>query len=153
MTNLEVGDRAPDFELVGQDMETHRLSDYRGQPVVLVFYPLDFSGTCTRQHQGMCDALPAFDKIDAQVLGISVDSKHAHRAFAEQMGITYPLLADFHPKGTVGRLYGVYDADKGQDRRVTFVIDSDGRIAHIAEDGGAIPDLDEILAATKEAAE
>jgi peroxiredoxin len=148
---LEVGDRAPDFELRGSDGEMHKLSDYRGQPVVLLFYPLDFSPSCTKEHSAACDALPSLGQSDAVVLGISVDSWYTHKAFAAAQGIDYQLLADFHPKGAVGRMYGVYDADKGSHNRWTFVVDLDGRVAHIqVNERSEIPDMDEIVEAVKE---
>jgi peroxiredoxin (alkyl hydroperoxide reductase subunit C) len=151
---LEIGDRAPDFELKGSDGEMHKLSEYRGQPVILMFYPHDFSNTCSREHAAVCELLPALVPTDAVVLGISVDSWWAHKAFAESMGITYPLLADFHPKGAVGRMYGVYDSDRGSHNRSTFVVDGDGRITRILAVGrDELPDMDELLEAAKEAAD
>jgi peroxiredoxin len=148
---LRVDDRAPDFELVGGDGQTYRLSDFRGQPVVLAFYPKDFSGTCTKEHAGLVDAIEALERLDVQVLGVSVDHKDAHRAWAEQMGIGYPLLADFHPKAMVGRMYGVYNEETGFHNRWTFVIDPEGRIGHIQKSGiDEVPDVEEILAAVRE---
>jgi peroxiredoxin (alkyl hydroperoxide reductase subunit C) len=148
---LDIGDRAPDFELKGNDGEMYKLSDYRGQPVVLLFYPLDFSNTCTKEHAAACDNLPAMTKSDAMVFGISVDSWWTHKAFAEAADITYPLLADFHPKGAVGRMYGVYNSDLGSHNRWTFVIDLDGRVAHIqTNERGEVPDMEEIVEAVKE---
>ena len=151
MTLLDVGDRAPDFELKGSDGEMHKLSDYRGQPVVLMFYPSDFSTTCTKEHGAMCDQLPVLAKSDTVVLGISVDSWHSHKAFAEAREIGYLLLSDFHPRGAVGRMYGVYDAEKGTHNRSTFVIDLDGRVAHIQNnERNEVPDMEEIVEAVKE---
>jgi peroxiredoxin (alkyl hydroperoxide reductase subunit C) len=151
---LEIGDRAPDFELKGSDGEMHKLTDYRGQPVILMFYPHDFSGTCTKEHATMCDYLPALAPSDTMVLGISVDSWWAHKAFAESLGITYLLLADFHPKGAVGRMYGAYNPELGSHNRVIFVIDPDGRIAGTsAVERNELPDFDEIVEAAKEAAD
>jgi peroxiredoxin (alkyl hydroperoxide reductase subunit C) len=148
---LKENDRAPDFELIGGDGQTYRLSDWRGQPVVLVFYPLDFSAVCTEEHACYVDALSQFNALEAQVVGISVDSRHAHAAFAREKGITYPLLADFHPKGAVGRLYGVYSEEKGSHERWTFVIDPEGRISAIQKNGrGEVPDVEEIVRAVEE---
>ncbi len=148
---LQPQDRAPAFELKGQDGQLYRLSDYRGQPVVLAFYAQDFSSVCTEEHACFIDNLAPLDKLDAQVLGISVDSHHCHRAFAEALGIGYPLLADFHPKGAVGRLYGVYLEDFGYHGRWTFVIDPEGRIAFIQKNlVGEVPDMDEVLEAVRE---
>lgn len=151
MSHLNVTDRAPDFELVDGKGEKHRLSDYRGQVVVLAFYPQDFSGVCTEEHACFVDNLKPFEKLDAQVLGISVDHRHAHAAFAKQLGITYPLLADFHPKGEVGRRYGVYLEDYGYNGRANFVIDPEGRISFIQEMVPSdLPDFDELLEAVSE---
>lgn len=148
---LELLDRAPDFELKGQDGQLYMLSDYRSLPVVLVFYPYDFSGVCTEELACFVDNLEQFNDVEAQILGISVDSHHSHRAFAAARGISYPLLADFHPKGEVGRRYGVYLDDKGYHARWTFVIDPEGRIAFIQKNGhNEVPDVDEVLAAVKE---
>lgn len=148
---LQVNDRAPIFELVGGDGETYRLEDYRGQTVVLVFYPLDFDGVCTEEHACFVDALPRLDKLEAQVFGISVDSRRSHAAFAKAHGITYPLLADFHPKGAVGRMYGVYMDDTGYHRRWTYVIDPEGRISFIQRnETGEVPDIEEVVAAVEE---
>lgn len=148
---LEVGDRAPDFELKGNDGEMHKLSDYRGQPVVLMFYPHDFSGTCTKEHGAMCDHMPTLAQSDTVVLGVSVDSWHVHKAFAVAREIEYPLLADFHPKGAVGRMYGAYDPEMGSHNRWTFVIDLDGRIAHVQiAERNEVPDIEEIVEAVKE---
>jgi peroxiredoxin len=130
------------------------LSDDRGQPVILMFYPLDFSGTCTKEHAGMCEIMPTLAPTDSVVVGVSVDSWWAHKAFAASLGITYPLLADFHPKGAVGRMYGVYNADLGSHNRWTFVIDSDGRISSIiTTERDQVPDFEEIVDAAKEAAD
>ena len=98
---LNVTDRAPGFELVGHDGQTYRLSDYRSLPVVLVFYPQDFSPVCSEEHACYLDVMSQLNQLDAQVLGISVDHKWAHAAFVARDGIKYPLLADFNPRGNV----------------------------------------------------
>ncbi|RMF30814.1 MAG: peroxiredoxin [Chloroflexi bacterium] len=146
MTTLKVGDPAPDFTLPGHDDQTYRLSDFRGRPVVLAFYPLDFSPVCSQEHACFVEDMSRLNALDAQVLGISVDSVWAHKAFAQKMGITYPLLADFHPKGEVARKYGVYLEDKGIAARTTFVVDAEGRIAHIQQNEILqVPDVGEIV--------
>jgi len=151
-THLKLNDRAPDWELVDGTGETHRLSDYRGQPVVLVFYPMDFNPVCAEEHACFIDVLKDFERAEAQVLGISVDHRHAHAAFAKQNGIAYPLLADFHPKGDVGKRYGVYLEDAGFHARTTLVIDPEGRICFIQEnETSAVPDIEEVLEAVHEA--
>ncbi|MFI6594890.1 peroxiredoxin [Nonomuraea sp. NPDC050536] len=114
---------APDFELQDQHGTPVRLSDFRGRKVVLVFYPLAFSGVC----QSELSALRAFD-ADAEVLTVSVDSIFTHRAWADQEGYAFPLLSDFWPHGQVARAYGVFDETKGLARRGTFIIDGEGVI-------------------------
>ncbi|MER7503522.1 peroxiredoxin [Nonomuraea pusilla] len=119
----EVGAQAPDFELQDQHGTPVRLSQFRGRNVVLVFYPLAFTGVC----QGELAALRDFD-ADAQLLTVSVDSVFAHRAWADREGYTFPLLSDFWPHGQVAQAYGVFDETKGLARRGTFVIDGEGVI-------------------------
>jgi peroxiredoxin len=128
---IQVGDIAPDFELKGHDDKAHKLSDYRGKKVILAFYPLDFSPVCTNEHACFVNDLPRFNGANAVVLGVSVDSVWAHKAFAKHMGIDYPLLADFHPKGAMSDKYGLYYADKGITHRATVVIDEDGKVASV----------------------
>src|SRR5215468_11987352 len=132
MTKLKVGDMAPDFTLPSTIGEKATLSDYRGKKnVLLLFYPLDFSPTCTKETRQCAEILPEIGADDVQVFGISVDSLWAHKAFAPQNGITYPLLADFNPKGEVAKKYGVYLEDKGFSARTAFIIGKDGRIKEI----------------------
>ncbi|NDJ36542.1 MAG: peroxiredoxin [Chloroflexi bacterium] len=125
---LQPGTPAPDFELPVGPGETVKLSDYRGQPVVLVFYPADWSSVCSDQVSLYNNMLDMFAEHDAQLLGISVDNFFSHQAFAEDRGLEFPLLADFEPKGEVSRKYGAYNTDYGQSQRALFVIDSDGVI-------------------------
>ncbi|MEU0567809.1 peroxiredoxin [Nonomuraea sp. NPDC005983] len=121
--SAEVGALAPDFELQDQHGTPVMLSSFRGRKVVLVFYPLAFSGVC----HGELSALRAFD-ADAQLLTVSVDSMFTHRAWADQEGYAFPLLSDFWPHGQVARAYGVFDETKGFAKRGTFVIDGEGVI-------------------------
>jgi peroxiredoxin len=127
-STLEAGARAPDFSLPDQSGNHTSLHDYGGRPVVLVFYPADWSPVCGDQLTLYNEVLPLFEEHKAQVLAISVDGRWCHRAFAEQRGFGFPLLADFEPKGAVARLYGVYDAENGLARRALFVLDGDGII-------------------------
>jgi mycoredoxin-dependent peroxiredoxin len=125
-----VGSPAPEFSLKDQDQKDVNLSDYRGKKrVVLVFYPLDWSPVCTREHACFVNDMKQFEQLDAQVLGLSVDSVWSHKAYADKMGIHYPLLADFYPRGAVGEKYGVYLADKGITGRAIYIIDREGRVA------------------------
>jgi peroxiredoxin len=129
---LNVGDNAPDFTLPATVGDKVSLSDYRGKKnVLLIFYPLDFSGVCSVENRQCSEMLPTAGAEDVQVLGISVDSIHSHRAFAEKNGISYPLLADFHPKGDVAKKYGVYLDEKGFSARTAFVIGKDGKVKDV----------------------
>jgi peroxiredoxin len=125
---LEAGTRAPDFTLPSSTGEKVSLGDFRGQPVVLVFYPADWSPVCGDQLALYNEVLPLFEDHNAQVLAISVDGLWCHKAFAEQRNLRFPLLADFEPKGAVARFYGVYDAEKGLAQRALFVLDKEGVI-------------------------
>jgi peroxiredoxin len=126
-----VGDQAPDFTLVNQFGEPVRLADFRGRNVVLVFYPFAFSGICTGELCEIRDNLAAFEQSDAEVLAVSVDSKFALRAYAEQEGYGFNLLADFWPHGAVAERYGVLDAESGMARRGTFIIDGSGTVRYV----------------------
>ncbi len=154
MSVIEVGEQAPEFTLHDQSRSERALRDYAGKPVILLFYPLDFSSVCTDEMSCVMDNLARFNELDAQVFGISVDSHHSHRVFAEQQGVDYPLLADFHPKGEVAKQYGMYIEERGHSTRGWVVIGPDGRVA-AAKDVGApnMPDFDEIVAAVEQARE
>ena len=151
---IAVGLPAPDFTLKDQSQKDIKLSDFAGKRnVVLVFYPLDFSPLCTNEHVCFINELKQFESLNAQVLGLSVDSVWTHQAFAEKMGITYPLLADFHPKGAVAQLFGVYVPDRGVAGRSVAIVDKAGKIAWFKNyDYPSIPDMKEVaqaLAAVK----
>jgi peroxiredoxin len=143
---LTVGAAAPDFTLRDQNQKEVKLSDFQGKKnVVVVFYPLDWSPTCTNEHMCFVNDMKNFEKLDAQVLGISVDSVWSHKAFAEKMGIHYPLLADFQPRGAVGDKFGVYLAEKGITGRAIAIIDKSGKVAWYKDyDIPALPDLKEV---------
>lgn len=128
--SVEIGQEAPDFTLTDENGEQFTLSSLRGQNVVLVFYPLAFSGTCTRELQDLTAAADKYDAANAEVIGISIDSPYALKAFKRDENLEAKLLADFHPKGDVARKYGAYIEEAGVATRATFVIDKDGRIAH-----------------------
>jgi peroxiredoxin (alkyl hydroperoxide reductase subunit C) len=126
---LQPGTPAPDFSLPsGCDGETISLRQFRGRPVVLVFYPADFSPVCGDQLALYNELLGDFDELDAQVIGISVDGVWCHKAYGEIRKLRIPLLSDFEPKGAVSRAYGVYEEGGGVSRRALFVIDGDGVI-------------------------
>ena len=126
-----VGQPAPDFKLVNQFGEPVRLSELRGRIVVLVFFPFAFSGICTGELCELRDNLAVFEDADAVVLGISVDSKFAQRAYAEKEGYSFDLLADFWPHGEVAERYGVFDPESGMALRGTFIIDADGTVRYV----------------------
>jgi peroxiredoxin len=129
---IQVGKPAPDFTLKNQDGKEVKLSDFKGKSnVVLAFYPLDFSPVCSKEHACFVGDHMKFDGVKAQVLGISVDSVWAHKAFAEKLSIPYPLLADFHPKGKVADSYGLYLSDKGISARATVVVDKQGVVRYV----------------------
>ena len=127
-TPLPPGTEAPDFELPSTPHQKVSLSDFRGRPVILAFYPEDWSPVCSDQ-MGLYQAvLPEFRKFGAELLGISVDGIWSHLAFAKDRNLRFPLLADFEPKGEVARAYHVYRSKDGTSERALFVIDADGII-------------------------
>jgi peroxiredoxin len=129
----EVGSPAPDFELSNQFGEPVRLSDLHGGNVVVVFYPFAFSGVCTGELCTLSDDLGVFRSENARVLAVSVDHKFALRAFAEQEGYEFDLLADFWPHGAVAQAYGVFDDVSGMAGRGTFIIDAEGILRHVIQ--------------------
>jgi peroxiredoxin len=122
----EKEDRAPDFALASGPESTLRLTDLRGRPVVLVFYPADWSPVCSDQLALYQAVIQLFEASDAVLVGLSVDGVWCHAAFAESRGLTFPLLADFEPKGEVARRYGVYRDGDGFSERALFVLDAEG---------------------------
>ena len=147
--SIAVGQAAPDFALPNQDKKEVKLSDFAGKKnVVLVFYPLDWSPVCTNEHACMVHDMKSFESLDAEVLGVSVDSVWSHKAFADKMGIKYSLLADFHPKGAMSEKYGVYLADKGITGRAIVIVNKAGNVAWAKNyDIPVVPDVKEVAAA------
>lgn len=130
---IQVGDEAPDFTLKDQNNEEFTLSSYRGQQAVLiVFYPLAFTGICTGELCVVRDDMPTFENDDVLTVSISVDSVYSHKIFAEREGYEFPLLADFWPHGGVAQAYGVFNEAAGIANRGTFLVDKDG-IVRFAE--------------------
>jgi peroxiredoxin len=147
---IGVGQPAPDFTLRGNDDKDHKLSDLKGKNVVLAFYPLDFSPVCTNEHVCFRDDLTQFQSLNAEVLGISVDSTWAHKAFAKQLELQFPLLADFHPKGAVADKYGLYLSERGIAARAVVVIDKEGIVRFVKQyDIPTVPDTKEVVAAVQ----
>lgn len=142
---LIIGDHAPDFELTNQYGETVKLSDFRGKkPVVIVFYPLSFSGICTGELCEIRDNFAKFDKENVELLAISVDSKYVQKQFADHEGYKFSVLADFWPHGAVAKAYGVFLEEAGISNRATFVINTDGElVAKFVTAPGQARSLDE----------
>jgi len=126
---LAAGTKAPDFSLKTTPDQKVSLSELRGKPVILVFYPADFSPVCGDEMALFNEVLPEFEKYDTQVLGISVDNVWCHLAFAKDRNLHFPLLADFHPKGEVSKLYNAYREEDGESERALYLIDRAGKIA------------------------
>ncbi|NDQ57201.1 MAG: peroxiredoxin [Acidipila sp.] len=146
---VTVGQPAPEFALKDQNQQEVKLADFKGKKnIVLLFYPLDWSPVCSNEHACMVNDMKKFESLDAQVLGISVDSVWSHKAFAEKMKIGYPLLADFQPRGAVGEKFGVYLPEKGITGRSTFIIDKQGKVSWAKTyDIPTVPDVNEVAAA------
>jgi peroxiredoxin len=123
---IEPGAKAPDFTLPDQDGNKVSLADFRGQTVVLVFYPADFSPVCTDQLSVYQEVLPQFEERGAKLVGISVDGAFCHRAFRSHMNLDIPLLADFHPKGDIARAYGVWSENHGVAGRALVLVSGEG---------------------------
>ena len=135
MANVAVGQEAPDFTLRDENNQEVTLSSLRGAPVVLVFYPLDFSPLCTNELCGIRDDFSGFAEKGAKVFGISRDSAWTHKAFIEKQGLKHSLLADM--KGDVARLYGCWIEAAGISDRLTAVIDKEGIIQYVVHNGPA----------------
>lgn len=125
---LDIGQFAPDFTLLNQFGEQVQLSEHRGRPVVLVFYPFAFSSVCTGEMCRLQDMMEEVQEVDALLLAISTDTIHVLKAFADQESLEFDLLSDFWPHGQVADTYGVLDPEQGVPTRTTFLIDADGLI-------------------------
>ena len=125
---LQPGTTAPDFNLRSTPDQTLSLRELRGRPVVLAFYPADWSPVCGDQMTLYSELMPEFERFNASVLGISVDGAWCHMAYRKQNNIGFPLLADFEPKGAVARQFGAYRHQDGVAQRALFVLDENGVI-------------------------
>jgi len=125
---LAPGTPAPEFTLHVTPDQSLSLSELRGRPVILAFYPADWSPVCGDQMAVYNEILPEFQKYEAELLGISVDGVWCHAAFANDRHLHFPLLADFEPKGAVAQMYGIYRKSDGVSERALFVIDKNGII-------------------------
>lgn len=130
---ISAGEQAPDFTLPDQGGQEVSLSDFKGQRVLLVFYPLDFSPVCSDQLTLYRDIAPQLKEAGVTPLGISVDSAFAHKAFQDRLGIDTTLLADFEPKGAVASAYGAYLDGAGHSNRSLVLIDADGKVEWVHE--------------------
>lgn len=126
MKPLDAGSKAPEFALKSTPDQTLRLSELRGKPVILAFYPADWSAVCGDQMTLYNAMLEEFAEFDAQLVGISVDGVWCHQAFVRDRKLKFPLLSDFEPKGEVARSFGVYRPRDGVCERALFVLDKDG---------------------------
>jgi peroxiredoxin len=145
-TLLAPGMPAPDFTLFGSLTETVSLSTLRGAPVILAFYPADFSPVCSDQMSLYEVVRPEFDRYQAALLALSVDGVWCHRAFAHERHIQFPLLSDFEPKGETARRYGAYNISEGTAERALFVLDHAGSVAwNYLSPAGVNPGADGIL--------
>jgi len=145
---LQAGRKAPNFSLNTTPDQKVSLHDFHGRPVVLVFYPADWSPVCTDQLSLYNEIMSEFKKFNAEILGISVDGIWSHLAFSKDRKLTFPLLSDFEPKGGVSQAYGVYKNAIGECGRALFVVDDRGIISwsYLSPDG-VNPGADGILSA------
>lgn len=146
---LRPGEPAPRFTLPSIPGESVSLADYLGRPVILVFYPADWSPDCGDQLDVYNELLPEFAGLGARLLAISGDSSYSHLAFSKARNFHFPLLADYLPRGEVGRRYGVFEDEAGMNHRALFVLDSAGiiRWSHLSPHRSIVPGADGILAA------
>lgn len=146
---LQVGDQAPDFKLFSSELKEVALSDYKGRKLVVHFFPLAFTGVCTAQLCTMRDSFGYYQGMNADVVGISVDSPFTLAKFKEEQSYQFPLLSDFNKEASAafGALYEEFAFNmKGISKRSAFVIDEEGKIIHseVLEDAGNMPDFDAI---------
>jgi len=145
---LKPGSKAPDFTLKTTPDQSVSLRDFRGSPVVIAFYPADWSPVCSDQMGLYAQVMPEFKKFNAEILGISVDGIWTHLAFAKDRKLNFPLLSDFEPKGAVSRAYGAYEHGVGESARALFVLDEKGIVRwSMQSPDGVNPGADGILSA------
>jgi peroxiredoxin len=147
LTALRAGALAPDFTLPSMPGETVTLASYRGQPLILVFYPADFSPDCGDQLTLYNEVLPEFERLGARLLAVSVDNVYSHAAFRKSRNLHFALGSDFNPKGAVTRRYGVYNEETGMSERALFVLDGAGVIhwCHVSPHTSVVPGAEGIL--------
>jgi peroxiredoxin len=130
---IEVGAEAPDFSLPDHTGQVVSLKDFAGKRLMLAFYPLDFSPVCTDQLTAYKEITPQLEEAGVTLMGVSVDSAFAHKAFRDQLGVDTSLLADFEPKGAVADAYGAYLGDAGHSNRSLVLIGTDGKVEWVYE--------------------
>ncbi|EDM35971.1 Peroxiredoxin [Pedobacter sp. BAL39] len=147
--SLQIGDKAPDFKLYSSELKEVSLSDYKGRKLVIHFFPMAFTGVCTAQLCTMRDSFGYYEGMNADVVGISVDSPFTLAKFKEDQAYQFPLLSDFNKE--ISQAYGAFYPDfvfnlKGVSKRAAFVVDEEGKIIHaeVLEDAGNMPDFDAI---------
>jgi peroxiredoxin (alkyl hydroperoxide reductase subunit C) len=129
--SVQIGDQAPDFELKDQTNQPVRLSDYRGKKhVVVVFYPLSFTGVCEGEMCQIRDSIETFRNDEVETIAISVDAPPTHARWAHEQGFEFPLLSDFWPHGAVASAYGVFDEAIGLALRGTFIVNKEGTVVY-----------------------
>src|SRR5437867_1827516 len=148
---LVPGKKAPNFSLNSTPDQKVSLNDFRGQPVILAFYPADWSPVCTDQLSLYAEVMPEFKKFNAELLAISVDNIWSHLAFAKDRKLNFPVLSDFEPKGEISRMFGAYKEKIGESARALFVLDDRGivRWSHLSPDG-VNPGAEGILSALEQ---
>jgi peroxiredoxin len=149
MGSLSIGDKAPDFSLFNTEKQAVTLSELKGQNVVLLFFPLAFTSTCTAELCGVRDDIANYSKLDAKVFGISVDSLFSLGKFKEEQGLNFDLLSDFNKTASTdyGSLYDSFVLGmNGVSKRSAFVVDKEGiiRYVEVLESAGDIPNLDAV---------
>lgn len=155
MSQIQIGQTAPDFSLYDSEKKIVTLSEYRGRNVLLLFFPLAFSSVCTQELCSMRDSMKTYELLDAKILGISVDSLYTLKKFKEDQGLNFPLLSDFNKE--VSTLYNcLYSAFsygmKGVSKRSAFLIDKEGIVqyAEVLENAGMQPDFQKIQVKLRE---
>ncbi len=151
---LQIGDKAPDFKLYNSDKQEVSLSDYKGKNVVVLFFPLAFTGTCTAELCEMRDNISIYSNLNAEILGISVDSLFTLEKFKAEQKLPFHLLSDFNKEvsAAYGSLYENFVLDmKGVSKRSAFVVDSEGNIqyAEVLENAGKVPNFEAVQEALK----
>lgn len=148
---LASGTQAPEFSLFSTPDQKVSLSDFKGKRVILAFYPADWSPVCGDQMALYNEMLQYFTKLNAQLIGISVDGKWCHLSFSKDRNLHFPLLSDFEPKGEVSKKYDVFDENIGESKRAIFVLDEEGIIRwNYLSPVGVNPGADGILDALEE---